>query len=277
MVSGVTVPRIADAIGGEQKPYYRRIEQIHEKLDASMVAAGVTVEESWALGLSQRACRGWLRPCALTQISSPRLRVIGYATPTMHVLPQTPLDWVLLAVAAATAVIIFVSLQDFFLDSRTNNPKLRALQDVGVGFAVVHFFGLALLGSQGPAWAGAAIVMYVLATLLFLATLETARRVHLPRTFVDDPLPKALITTGPFAVVRHPFYASYSLAWLAAPVATHGPLITLSGVLAVAVYVLAARREERQLEAQFGDAYRAYRNRTGMMVPSLRGLVRARR
>lgn len=195
----------------------------------------------------------------------------------MRVLPQTPVDWVLLAVAASTAVIIAVSLQDFFLDSRTNNPKLRALQDVGVGFAVIHFFALLLLGSKSPAWAGAAIVMYVLATLLFLGALESARRVHLPRTFVDDPMPKALITTGPFALVRHPFDASYSLAWLAAPVATHGPLISVCGVFAVAIYVLAARREERQLEAQFGDAYRAYRNRTGMMMPSLLGLVRAGR
>ncbi|MFA5910466.1 MAG: sigma-70 family RNA polymerase sigma factor [Vicinamibacterales bacterium] len=48
-LDGFTVPRIADAIGGEQKPYYRRIEQIHEKLGASMMAAGVTVEELHAL------------------------------------------------------------------------------------------------------------------------------------------------------------------------------------------------------------------------------------
>ncbi len=195
----------------------------------------------------------------------------------MRVLPQSPVDWVLLAVAAATAIIIAVSLQDFFLDSRTNNPKIRALQDVGVGFAVIQFFGLLLLGSRSPAWAAAAIAMYIAATLLFLASLEAARRVHLPRTLVDDPLPKALITTGPFALVRHPFYIAYSLAWLAAPVATHGPMITVCGVLAVATYVLAARREERQLEAQFGDAYRAYRDRTGRVVPSLLGLGRASR
>lgn len=192
----------------------------------------------------------------------------------MRVLPQSPLDWVLLAVAAATAVIIAVALQDFFLDSRTNNPKIHALQDVGVAFAVIHFFGLLLLGSRSPVWAGAAITMYVLATLLFLGALESARRMHLPRTFVDDLMPTKLITTGPFAVVRHPFYIAYSLAWLAAPVATHGPLIAVCGVLAVAVYIVAAPREERQLEAHFGDAYRAYRRRTGMVVPSVAGLVR---
>ena len=144
----------------------------------------------------------------------------------MRVLPQTPLDWVLLAMAAATAVIIAVSLQDFFLDSRTNNPKIRALQDVGVGFAVIHFFGLLLVGSQGPAWAGAAIVMYVLATLLFLAALESARRVHLPRTLVADPMPTKLITAGPFALVRTTDFSMPTSSMTL----THSPIC--SGVLA---------------------------------------------
>lgn len=193
----------------------------------------------------------------------------------MRVLPQTPLDWVLLAVAAATGVIIAVALQDFFLDSRVNNPRIRALQDVGVGLAVIHVGGILLLGSVSPRWAAAGIAMYVGATLLFLAALESARRVKLPRTLVDEPMPKKLITTGPFAVVRHPFYIAYSLAWLAAPVATHGPVITISGLLAVGLYVFAARREERQLEAHFGDAYRVYRAKAGGVLPSIPGLVRS--
>lgn len=192
----------------------------------------------------------------------------------MRVLPQTPIDWVLLAVAAATGVIIAVALQDFFLDSRVNSPRIRALQDVGVGLAVVHFGGILLLGPVSPRWAAAGIAMYVAATLLFLGALEAAKRVHLPRTLVDEPMPKALITAGPFALVRHPFYIAYSLAWMAAPVATHGPVITISGLLAIAVYVYAARREERQLEAHFGEAYRAYRRQAGWVFPSIPALVR---
>ncbi len=192
----------------------------------------------------------------------------------MHVLPYTPLDWVLLAVAVVTAVIIAVALQDFFIDSRSN-PRIRALQDVGVAFAVTHLGGLVLLGSAGPRWAAAGIVMYVAAALLFLSALESARRVQLPRTLVADPMPTALITTGPFAFVRHPFYLAYSLAWMAAPVATHGPVITLFGVAAVATYIVAARREERQLEAHFGDTYRAYRAKAGLLLPSIPALVRS--
>lgn len=42
---GVTVARIAQLIGEEQKPLYRRIEQILARLRASLTAAGVTADE----------------------------------------------------------------------------------------------------------------------------------------------------------------------------------------------------------------------------------------
>jgi protein-S-isoprenylcysteine O-methyltransferase Ste14 len=194
----------------------------------------------------------------------------------MRVLPQTPLDWVLIAVALATAIIIAVAMQDFFVDSRVNNPKVRALQDLSVGLAVLHFGVLLLRGSAGPNWAIAGIGLYVAATLLFLSSLEAARRVPLARALVGDPMPKALITTGPFAVIRHPFYVAYSLAWLGAPVATHGPLAALLAGVAIAIYVVAARREERLLEERFGEAYRTYKLGTGMLLPSVSRLMAGR-
>jgi protein-S-isoprenylcysteine O-methyltransferase Ste14 len=130
----------------------------------------------------------------------------------VRVLPQTNLDWVLLAVGSAAGVIIMIALQDFFLDSRVPNPKIRALQDVALAFGVTNFGVLLVRGSVSQTLAIAGIAMYIAATLLFLSALEAARRVRLPRTLVDDPKPKALITTGPFAIVRHPFYIAYSLA-----------------------------------------------------------------
>lgn len=190
----------------------------------------------------------------------------------MRVLPQTPLDWILLAAGTGTAIIVAVAIQDFFVDSRVNNPRIRALQDLGVGLAVIHFGVLLVRGSAGPGWAIAGIAMYAAATTLFLSSVEAARRVPLARTLVEG-MPKSLITTGPFAVIRHPFYLSFSLAWLAAPVASHGPVIMLLSIGAIAVYVIAARREERELEDQFGEAYRNYKLGTGYVLPPVVRLV----
>jgi protein-S-isoprenylcysteine O-methyltransferase Ste14 len=77
----------------------------------------------------------------------------------------------------------------------------------------------------------------------------------------------ALETRGLYARVRHP---GYSGAWLAAlggalvfDSALGLPLVLLMGV-ALAARV---RREERALEAHFGDDWRAYRARTGAFAP----------
>jgi protein-S-isoprenylcysteine O-methyltransferase Ste14 len=75
-----------------------------------------------------------------------------------------------------------------------------------------------------------------------------------------------LITSGPYAVVRHPLYSGLLLAiagsaigqsvfWLL-PLLVYGPL-----------FILTARREERWLLGQFPDGYRAYMKRTKMLLP----------
>ena len=72
----------------------------------------------------------------------------------------------------------------------------------------------------------------------------------------------ALVTTGPFRFSRNPLYVGLTLAYLG------GALLANSWwVLALLVPVLlilhygVVRREERYLEAKFGEAYRAYRGR----------------
>ncbi len=51
---------------------------------------------------------------------------------------------------------------------------------------------------------------------------------------------------------------------------THNTVLAL---LAIGIYAAAARREEKLLEDRFGEAYRHYRNGTGMVVPSLASLL----
>jgi protein-S-isoprenylcysteine O-methyltransferase Ste14 len=75
-----------------------------------------------------------------------------------------------------------------------------------------------------------------------------------------------LITSGPYAVVRHPLYSGLLLAiagsaigqsvfWLL-PMLVYGPL-----------FIITARREESSLLEQFPDGYRAYMKRTKMLLP----------
>ena len=67
--------------------------------------------------------------------------------------------------------------------------------------------------------------------------------------------------------VAHPMMSSFFLAFWAAPEMTFGHLILALGM---SVYILVALRyEEHDLTALFGDDYRSYRSRVGMLVPRL--------
>ena len=79
-----------------------------------------------------------------------------------------------------------------------------------------------------------------------------------------------LVTTGPFALVRHPIYVSMLLFLLAMAIATghYLQLLWAGPVFALGTWIR-IREEERLLRAAFGEAFDAYARRTGAMFPRL--------
>lgn len=79
-----------------------------------------------------------------------------------------------------------------------------------------------------------------------------------------------LVTSGPYAIVRHPIYVGLALAawgalliyftWTTAYFAVFAPLIALR-----------ARREEQALAAEFGEQWQDYCKRVPAFLPRLRG------
>ena len=110
----------------------------------------------------------------------------------------------------------------------------------------------------------------MLSIALYLAAIEAAQRTRLQRSFIDHPLPDRLITDGPFRWMRHPFCTGYLLGALAPPIAIADLRMIAISLPLVAITFSAAIREERVwLASPHGDAYRAYRKRTGMFIPFL--------
>jgi protein-S-isoprenylcysteine O-methyltransferase Ste14 len=74
---------------------------------------------------------------------------------------------------------------------------------------------------------------------------------------------RGVVTTGAFRYLRHPLYLGSTLFYLGLSVATASlaALVLTAGIFAFYDYI--AAYEERWLEARYGEAYRAYRARTG--------------
>lgn len=105
-------------------------------------------------------------------------------------------------------------------------------------------------------WLGLALCAGGIA-LMTLAMREFARA----KTNVPTDLPATtVVRSGPYRWSRNPIYVSLTLLHLGvAFLANGGWLLVSLGVTLVVMTYGVIRREERYLEAKFGDAYRSYR------------------
>lgn len=78
-----------------------------------------------------------------------------------------------------------------------------------------------------------------------------------------------LITSGPYAVVRHPMYTGLIVAAIGA-LLIYFTWTTLYFALFAPLTMVRARREEQALEAEFGEQWQAYRKRVPGFIPYLR-------
>lgn len=80
-------------------------------------------------------------------------------------------------------------------------------------------------------------------------------------------------TPGPYRLVRHPLYVGWFFAFWSTPTMTYAHLLF---AVATAAYILIAiQLEERDLVAEYGSVYEAYRREVPMLIPfTLRAKVR---
>jgi len=78
-----------------------------------------------------------------------------------------------------------------------------------------------------------------------------------------------LVTSGPYALVRHPFYDTAALGAMAISLMAANWFILLTGFLVVALLIVRTKTEEEKLLVRFGDSYREYVERTGRFFPRI--------
>lgn len=75
-----------------------------------------------------------------------------------------------------------------------------------------------------------------------------------------------LVTSGPYAYVRHPIYSGIMLAMMGTALAVNIVWLILLPAY-FAYFIFSARTQEKMMLAQFPDTYPAYRHRTKMLIP----------
>ena len=122
-------------------------------------------------------------------------------------------------------------------------------------------------GSEGSPQKIAGIIFILLGLGLFLASLAANRWRRMEYAGTDTP-PLLLITVGPYAYLRHPIYASYSLGWLGGALCSMDPIAMVPSAAMAVFYVFAARNEEMAImQSELFAAYRDYKTRVSMFIP----------
>ena len=144
-------------------------------------------------------------------------------------------------------------------------PLLIARAGPRWGWSGGHLTLLNLFGLL-PVILGFSLLGWILTTMLTVApTLPSRVRLGLR--------PARLVQTGPYARMRHPIYIAEGCLWVGMIVLLGSPVVAaVFACLALAGSRWIVRREERALEEEFGEEYRAYRAR----VPAVPQLRRAR-
>jgi len=175
----------------------------------------------------------------------------------------TLLGWACLAVALAIPFL----RRSGRTRSRDRSSLLgMALQGVGFGlvFSVRHRW--ASQPSIQVALAALSVLLDAVAVAFVLAALRAlGKQWSLSARVLEQ---HELITTGPYAVVRHPIYSGFLALLLATGVAMSSPYATASALTFYVIgTVLRTRSEERLLRSTFGSEYEQYAKRVPALIP----------
>jgi protein-S-isoprenylcysteine O-methyltransferase Ste14 len=169
------------------------------------------------------------------------------------------------------------AMRNFFVKPEKATTGLKITLLAGFLFAILHFVVIFTASNLKPAAVAAAVLLYCLSLIIFWWTIAANRVKPLAACFSKDEQ-LHLVQNGPYRFVRHPFYCSYLLAWLAGAVGTLSIWLGLTFVAMFVLYLTAALNEEKKFStSSLAGAYADYCGATGRFLPSPLKLITHKR
>lgn len=163
--------------------------------------------------------------------------------------------------------------------SRVVSDRRSASEKIGLAVAL---FGLAIVpgfyvatGIPEAADYSTSVWAIGLGAVIFAAALWVFRRSHkeLGRNWsitLEIRERHKLVSTGPYALIRHPMYTSFLLMGIGQAFLLANWVAGAAGIIGFAVlFFLRVEKEERMMLENFGPEYRAYMERTRRIIPYL--------
>jgi len=170
--------------------------------------------------------------------------------------------------AILTFSLFGLALRVVFTSRGRQATATRLVVIVGSAFSCLHV-SLLVTADLQPWGVALGAALYTSGCALFVWTARSVRGRDF-RLAYSASRPVEVFARGPYRWVRHPFYLSYTLAWLAGIVALSDGRLLPTLTVMLAFYVGAAYLEERQLlRGPTASDYRAYRRQVGLLLPRL--------
>ena len=82
---------------------------------------------------------------------------------------------------------------------------------------------------------------------------------------------KALVTTGPYRLIRNPLYLGGFLIYLGIIIVIPSLFLAILGLIGLPITFIGIVRDEKGLETKFGEDYRRYKQRVPGWIPRSKG------
>jgi protein-S-isoprenylcysteine O-methyltransferase Ste14 len=173
------------------------------------------------------------------------------------------------------AIVLWMAIPfPYFISAGVNIFTVPKLRDTGAVLGQLSFMSgmlcVVIMGLFYRLQIPAALCGCVLA-LCSVLLYEWTRRTVIDRNFyvgLAGEVPPALCEAGPYRYVRHPFYLSYMVAFIAVAVAFPSLIVVGVCLFNFGFFVYMALDDERVLlRSSLAADYESYKKRVGMFLP----------